>query len=249
MIDYFPDQKKVFLTKLFSGLKAEGSFSSDLKISQLMQEYESDLEFVAVDQPWRLPLCLQCELKCPGYENCKVEHIQWFWNYYRTLQTQKKETKIFTPYTQRAVESVLLSQLEQPFMMSHAMGANSAPLLARAAFLKRRSQANWIEVFPPLSVWRIGRHLNMKRSDLRSYRKSAVGESCRRQILSHLQKHDVVFLYKEDVQMMIQSVHAFDAFISAYTAFLKATQQTESRPANFPAQEDWIEFPKEALQI
>lgn len=230
-------------------MKAEGNFSSDIKISQLLEEYEGQIEYLAVDQPWKMPICLRCELKCPGYENCDSEHIQWFWDKHRKTQSKKKETKIFTPYTQRAVESVLLNDLEQPFMISHAMGANSAPLLARASFLKRRTQSHWIEVFPPLSVWRIGRNLNMKKSDLRSYRKSAVGESCRRQILNHLQKHDVVFLYKEDVQAMINSVHAFDAFIAAYTAYLKFTKQTEKPPADFPKGEDWIEFPKEELEI
>lgn len=247
-MDYFPQQKKVFLTKLFTSIKPEQKFSSDFKISQLLTEYESHVEWVAVDQPWNLPHCLRCELKCPGFEACDVEHIQWFWRDYQERLKKKKTTKIFTPYTQRAVENVLLSGLEQPFVISHAMGANSAPLLARAAFLKRRSQNDWIEVFPPLSVWRIGRNLNIKRSDLRSYRKSAVGEACRRQILTSLQRHDVVFLYKEDVQAMINSVHAFDAFICAYTGFLKFTQQTEPRPEGFPSQEDWIEFPKESLR-
>ena len=76
-----------------------------------------------------------------------------------------------------------------------------------------------------------------------------MGESCRRQILSHLQKHDVVFLYKEDVQAMINSVYAFDAFIAAYTAYLKFTKQTEAPPENFPKGEDWIEFPKVELEI
>lgn len=249
MIDYYPEQKKVFLTKLFNNFKADETYSSDLKISQLIAEYENQIEYLAVDQPWNLPQCLKCELKCPGYEACDSEHIRWFWNHHKAQAKKKKNTKIFTPYTQRAVESVLSSELEQSFMISHAMGANSAPLLARASFLKRRTNCPWIEVFPPLSVWRIGLHLHMKKSDLRSYRKSAVGEACRKQILSHLQKHDVVFLYKEDVQAMVQSVHAFDAFIAAYTAYLKDTQQTESRPKGFPKDEDWIEFPREKLEI
>ena len=249
LIDYYPEQKKVFLTKLFNSFKSDEKFSSDLKISQLISEYEEQIEYVAVDQPWKMPLCLTCELKCPGYENCDAEHIEWFWKAHRAQVKKKKTTKIFTPYTQRAVEAILSHGLEQPFMISHAMGANSAPLLARAAFLRRRTKSDWIEVFPPLSVWRLGLHLNMKKSDLRSYRKSAMGESCRRQILNNLQKHDVVFLYKEDVQAMIQSVHAFDAFISAYTAYLKFTKQTEAPPQGFPKSEGWIEFPKESLTI
>lgn len=210
----------------------------------------SNVDSLSVDHPWQVPQCLRCQLKCPGYETCDQPQIRWFWLQFEKEKKRKKTFKIFTPYTQRCVETIIALQLETPFEISHALGANSAPLLARAQFLHRRTpQVKWLEVFPPLSVWRLGRHLKMKRSDLKSYRKSAVGEACRRQILDNLQKHDVVFLYKEDVQAMVQSVHAFDAFICAYTGFLKAVQQTEKRPLSFPEGEDWIEFPIENLTI
>ncbi len=249
LIEYYPEQKKVFLSHLFHTIKAESHLSADAKIIETLHQYENVVEAVGVDNPWKPPYCFQCDLSCGGYEVCQKPHILWFWEHYKKTKQKKKPAKIFTPYTQRCVESYLLTELEEPFQMSHALGANSAPLLARAAYLKRRFQADWYEVFPPLSVWRIGRHLHMKKSDLRSYKKSALGESCRRQILASLQQHDVVFLYKDDVNTMIQSVHAFDAFICAYTLFLQHTGQTESRPQGFPNEEDWIEFPKEKLDI
>lgn len=250
LIDFYPKQNKVFLSKLFHSIKAEENISSDLKISELLSSYTSTVETLAVDQPWKLPNCITCELKCPGFENCKEPHIQWFWKKQEKDRKLKKALKIFTPYTQRCVETYISSELEQTFEISHALGANSAPLLARAHFLKKRSPGlKWIECFSPLTVWRLGLHLKMKKSDLRSYRKSAVGEACRKQILAHLQDHDVVFLYKEDVQIMVSSVHAFDAFICAYTAYLKETKQTENRPSDFPKEEDWIEFPKQQLSV
>ncbi len=250
MIEYYPDQGKVFLSRLFHAIKPNEGASTDSKIIEILNQFESAVEYVAVDNPWNTPYCFnQCNESCGGYEVCQKPHIQWFWEHYKRTKLKKKPTKIFTPYTQRCVENYLLTELEEPFQMSHAMGANSAPLLARARYLKTRTEGEWFEVFPPLSVWRIGRHLNIKKSDLRSYRKSAVGESCRRQILTSLQEHDVVFLYKDDVNAMIQSVHAFDAFICAYTLFLKYTKQTESRPSGFPDYEDWIEIPKTELSI
>jgi hypothetical protein len=51
------------------------------------------------------------------------------------------------------------------------------------------------------------------------------------------------------VNTMVQSVHAFDAFICAYTLFLKYSKQTVKRPQGFPEYEDWIEFPKEELKF
>jgi hypothetical protein len=250
LIDYYPEQKKVFLSRLFHSLKPEENFSADAKIIELLHQYENIVEYIGVDNPWQPPVCFQCETNpCVTYETCEKPHIQWLWAHYKKMKAKKKPTKIFTPYTQRCVENYLLTELEEPFHISHAMGANSAPLLARAGFLKRRTSCDWFEVYPPLSVWRIGRHLNIKKSDLRSYKKSAVGEGCRRQILTSLQEHDVVFLYKDDVNTMIQNVHAFDAFICAYTLYLKYTKQTEKRPTDFPGYEDWIEFPKEELDI
>jgi hypothetical protein len=250
LIEYFPQQKKVFLSRLVHSIKAEESRSADAKIIDLLQGLEGSVESVAVDNAWNPPFCFtQCEAHCGGLEVCSKPHILWLRQHFLKMKKKKKTTKLFTPYTQRCIENFVLTELEESFQMPHAMGANSAPLLARARYLKKRSEKPWFEVFPPLSVWRMGRHLNIKKSDLRSYRKSAVGEACRRQILTSLQEHDVVFLYKDDVNSMIHSVHAFDAFICAYTLFLKFTQQTETRPDNFPAEEDWIEFPKLELEI
>ena len=249
LIEYYPEQKKVFLSRLFNSIKQEENLSADAKIIDLLQQYENVVEYVGVDNPWRPPPCFQCEVACGGYEVCKRPHIQWLWDHYKRTKQKKKPAKIFTPYTDRCVESYLQTELEEPFNLSHAMGANSAPLLARASYLKRRTKCDWMEVYPSLSVWRIGRALNVKKSDLRSYRKSAVGEACRKQILISLQEHDVVFLYKDDVNSMIQSVHAFDAFICAYTLYLKFNKQTVKRPADFPDYEDWIEFPKEDLEL
>jgi hypothetical protein len=250
LIDYYPAQKKVFLSQLYHSIHSDDSISADSKITELILGLKNKIKFLAVDHPWRLPQCLRCQLSCPGYEACQEPHVKWFWTEFKKQRKVNKAAKIFTPYTQRCVETLISSQLETKFEISHALGANAAPLLARAQFLHRRTdKVNWIEVFPSLSVWRIGKHLKMKKSDLKSYRKSAVGESCRGQILENLQKHDVVFLYKEDVQIMIHSVHAFDAFICAYTAFLKNSSQTEKVPPNFPSGEDWIEFPLEFLKI
>lgn len=250
LIEYYPEQKKVFLSRLFHSLKPEDNVSADAKIIELIQQYEDVVEYMGVDNPWRPPTCFtDCNPACGGYEICKRPHIQWFRDHFKRTQAKKKPAKLFTPYTQRCVENFLLTELEEPFQVSHAMGANSAPLLARAIYFKIRTKCDWMEIFPPLSVWRIGRILNIKKSDLRSYRKSAVGEACRKQILISLQEHDVVFLYKDDVNTMIQSVHAFDAFICAYTLYLKFTKQTEKRPVGFPDYEDWIEFPKEEIVI
>ena len=247
LIEYYPKHHKVFLAKIFDRIKSEENISADLKIHDILEQYQGMIHTLALDTPWRQPHCLRCQLKCPGYEGCAEPHIKWMWDYVKEKNANKKPKKLFTPYTQRAVELHLASALEEPFYLSHAMGANAAPLLARAAFILRRLNVRTVEVFPKLSVWRIGNSLQVLKSHLRSHKHAAVGEDSRRGILKELSEHNVAFLYDQDRRLMIENNHAFEAFICAMTALLEYIGQTESPPKNFPVSEDWILFPKERI--
>lgn len=248
VLDYFPKFKKIFLSKIYDKIKNDENISADLKIYEIIEHHRKDVQFLAMDVPWDLPLCLRCQLKCPGFENCHEPHIEWMWDQFRKLNKKKKPKKIFTPYTQRCVEIYLASQLEEGFLLSHAMGANSAPLLARAAFLHRRFQLPSIEVFPKLSLWRMGRTLDIRKSQLRGHRQSVGGEETRRHFLKALSENEICFIYDQDFKIMIESNHAFEAFIAALTGFLKYAGATELRPKDFPVSEAWIEFPKTELE-
>lgn len=247
ILEYYPKHHKVFLAKIFEKIKTEDKISADLKIHEILDQYNGMIHTLALDTPWKQPLCLTCKLKCPGYEVCGEPHIQWMWEYNKEHTAKKRPKKLFTPYTQRAVELHLSTELEEPFHMSNAMGANSAPLLARAAFILRRLNIPALEVYPKLSVWRIGLSLHVLKSHLRSHKHSAVGEDSRRGILKELGEHNIAFVYDQDRRLMIENNHAFEAFICAMTAFLEHKGQTESRPKGFPKTEDWIAFPKEKI--
>lgn len=247
ILEYYPKHHKVFLAKIFERIKTEENISADLKIHEILEQYNGMIHTLALDTPWRTPSCMNCKLKCPGYEHCSEDHIQWMWNYVNSKNQKKKPKKLFTPYTQRAVEMHLASELEEPFQLSNAMGANAAPLLARAAFILRRLHIPAIEVFPKLSVWRIGQSLHVLKSHLRSHKHAAVGEESRKGILKELGEYNVAFVYDQDRRLMIENNHAFEAFICALTAFLEYKGQTEARPKGFPKNEDWIAFPKEKI--
>lgn len=248
VLEYYPKHKKVFLSRLVEKIKSDEVHSADFKIHEVIEQYHKDIDVVAFDVPFHLPHCLNCKKSCPGIESCREPHVQWMWDYTRRLHKKKKPRKLFTSYTQRCVELYLSSELEEPFILQHAMGANTAPLLARAMFIKRRLEIPCIEVFPKLSVWRVGRSLNVMKSHLRFHKHSIGGEESRREILQALSTHNVAFVYDQDVKLMIENNHAFEAFICALTAFLKSMGQTEDRPAGFPASEDWVEFPKVSLK-
>ena len=249
VLEYYPDNKKIFLSRLFEKIKSDERISGDLKIHELILQNAETLKFVAFDTPWRLPNCLTCKLKCPGFENCHEPHIQWMWKHQDERLKKKKPKKLFTPYTQRAVEMYFSTELEEVFHLHHAMGANSAPLLARAAFIQKRIPFNCIEVSPHLTLWRVGKALNLMKSQIKDHRAAFGGDESRAQFLHSLNENNIAFLYHQDQKSMIENNHAFEAFMCGFTAFLKYKNLTEDRPKHFPKNEDWIDFPKSNLRV
>lgn len=249
ILEYYPENKKIFLSRLFEKIKSDEKISGDLKIHELIEQNLETTKYVAFDTPWNLPNCMTCQHKCPGYENCHEPHIEWMWHHQDDKLKKKRPKKLFTPYTQRCVEMYLQTELEEPFNLHHAMGSNSAPLLARANFIQKRLSANCIEVHPKLTLWRLGEVLKVMKSHLRGYRAAFGGDDSRAQFLQSLNENNIAFIYHQDMKQMVENNHAFEAFLCGFTAFLKYKGLTEKKPKNFPSNEDWIEFPVKDLKI
>ncbi|MBX2988935.1 MAG: DUF429 domain-containing protein [Bdellovibrionaceae bacterium] len=243
VVDYYPKHRKVFLSKLVDQIRNEPDFSADTRICELVEQFSEDAVSLSLDVPWRLPTSLRHANSRVGIETSKEPHVLWMWEHYRKINKKKKPKRIFTPYTERCVEMYVASELEEPFILNQALGANNAPLLARAAHLERRLKIPLIEVAPKISLWRIGRSLNIMKSHLRFHRHAVGGDEARKAILENLAQNNVVFLYAQDQKAMVENNHAFEAFITALTGFLKYKKLTEPRPTGFPEDEDWIEFP------
>ncbi|MGZ3725488.1 MAG: DUF429 domain-containing protein [Pseudobdellovibrio sp.] len=249
VLEYYPENKKLFLSRLFEKIKSDEQISADLKIHELIEQNANTAQYVAFDVPWNLPNCLTCKKKCPGYENCHEPHIEWMWHHHNEKLKKKRPKKLFTPYTQRCVELYLQSELEEVFNLHHAMGSNSAPLLARAAFIQKRLSAECIEVYPKLTLWRLGSLLNVMKSHLRNHKAAFGGDESRAQFLQSLNDHNIAFVYNQDMKQMVENNHAFEAFLCGFTAYLKYKGLTEKRPKNFPGNEDWIDFPVQNLKL
>lgn len=249
ILEYYPENKKIFLSRLFEKIKSDEKISGDLKIHDLINQNEANTKYVAFDTPWNLPFCMICALKCPGYENCHLPHIEWMWHHQDDKLKKKRPKKLFTPYTQRCVEMYLQTELEETFNLHHAMGSNSAPLLARAHFIQRRVGVECIEVYPTLSLWRLGKLLGVMKSHLKSHRAAFGGDEARAQFLHSLNENDIAFIYNQDMKQMVENNHAFEAFLCGFTAYLKYKGHTEKKPKNFPENEDWIEFPQKDLKL
>jgi hypothetical protein len=171
------------------------------------------------------------------------------WRHHDEKLNKKRPKKLFTPYTQRCIEMYFQTELEDVFHLHHAMGSNSAPLLARAHFIRRRLNSDCIEVYPKLSFWRIGKAMGIMRSQLKSHRTAFGGDESRAQFLQILNDHDIAFIYNQDSNQMIENSHAFEAFLCGFTAYLKFRGLNEKRPSDFPEDEAWIEFPKKDIRL
>ena len=243
-IDYYPVQRKLFLTRLSDKIRSEGEVSADLQLHNMITEQTPAPESVAFDVPLKLPKCLKCCAHCPGFEMCKEPELEWMWAHYRKYGAKKKPPRLFTPYTERCVEQYLLTELEEPFHLPHALGSNLAPLTARAQFITRRLPFPCVEVFPKLSLWRIGNALNLGKSHLRFHRHWEGGQTSRQLILTKMMEKNLAFIYAEDVKTLVESPQAFDAFLCALTGLISSVGGCEPRPKGFPKKESWIEVPK-----
>jgi predicted nuclease with RNAse H fold len=245
VLDYYETQKKLFLTHIYEHIQQEGDISSDQALFETINDHTDNLEYLCIDAPLKFPLCVRCELRCPGYENCEEKEIQWMWKQHKKRKETKPRTRLFTPYTQRPAEIYVANETGENVNPMEALGANIAPLTARASFLLRRlSKAiRVIEVYPMLTVSRVGKSLKIAKSHLAHYKHQIGGDESRQVILQELVKRDIVFIYQQDFQKLIENSHSFDAFISAFTGFLKLQDQCEKPPKDFPINDGWIEFP------
>ena len=173
------------------------------------------------------------------------------WKQHRKHIRRKPRTKLFTPYTQRAAEIYLSTELAEGVYPLETLGANIAPLTARAHFLIRRLPAKikTIEVYPKLSVLRVGEGMKISKSHLNHYKHQIGGDESRQIILQNFVKRDLVFIYQQDFLKLIENMNSFDAFFSAFTGFLKFKGQCEAPPKDFPKAEGWIDFPLKNLNF
>lgn len=248
MVEFFPDQKKIFLSSLVEQIQNQDGISSDTQIYRMIESVGKNIESIAVDAPLTMPKCLRCKMKCPGFEVCIEPELKWMTKYYGRKNSQRKPLRVMTPYTERCTELYWEEHLEEKIPLQQAMGSNRAPLTARAHYITRRHKKKFIEVVPKISFWRLGLSLGIAKSKLRLHRHWEGGAESRKLFIEALLKSDLAFIYEQDRKILIEDQYAFDAFIGALTGLMKYKNQTEGRPRSFPASEGWIEVPKLKLK-
>jgi hypothetical protein len=245
VVDYFPSEKKIFLTHLFRDIGEQDGQSADTVLVELIKENREHLHSIAVDAPLVAPVCIRSKTPCAPVETCKKPEIQWMWEHHRKQHGKKRPNKIFTPYTERCVELFLSDGLEIPFQFDHALGSNRAPLWARMVFLSHLLKGiPLVEVIPRLNTWRIGRALKISKNTLLNYKNSIGGAAHRQAILDKFIDSEWLFIYSQDAKQMVKDAHVFEAVMTGFTAFLQYKKLCEGPPKGFPKDEAWVSFPK-----
>lgn len=243
VIDFYPDSKRLFLSGITDRIRSEEFISADLKLHELISQFSDNCRWLGFDVPLNIPICIRCQLACPGFETCSVEEIKWMRGIYQNIK-KKKPKKMFTPYTQRGVDLFLQELEDDNLEIQQALGANLAPLTARAHFIQRRLDLPSFEVATKVSVLRMGLKLHVSKSHLLNYRSTTSGEEARRVFLQALCDKTGLFIYQQDLKSLIDSYHAFDALICAFIGYLHFQEKTEAPPSDFPKSAGWSWFPK-----
>ena len=248
VIEYFPEMKRVFLRSLRDKVSAKGEITADEALLEILNLEEQDVHTVAFDAPLQLPVSIRACLGGAAEKQAEEQVLHWMRDMHRKRAKEKRPNKMFTSYTERASEIYISHELEEEFHPSHALGANAAPLTARAIYLSQQIKKPLIEVYPKLSLWRIGRALDIPKSYLRFHRHAVDSDEARLYILKTLIEKEIAFVYQQDLKLMVEHNVVFEAFLCALTAFLKYRGQTEKRPHGFPKEEAWIDFPLQKIR-
>lgn len=238
-LDYFPDQRKVFLSALKTNFESSRQEHSDEQLISTVNELAP--EIIGVDAPLSLPPCMECRLPaCPSFGQCEVAAVRWM-----REEAARSEGKVRypSPYSQRPVDFLLRGrwQQEMQFPVDESFGASRAPLAAHMHYLRRHLQAEtFLEVIPRLALAGIAEQYGLYPREVRRARDVEEGVENRFAILekmSEVPQNALVphlFLYNAELNQLAQEISAFDALLCAWMALyqhLDLLEDSELDPA------------------
>jgi hypothetical protein len=229
-------------------VKSEEWVSGDGVLIEQIEKIQEVVHSIGVDAPLSLPPCLESFCQggdCPAksFESCQRPEVVWMRKAYES-QKKKKPKKMFTPYTTRAVDMYLNLVEEEPLFIQQAFGSNLAPLAARALYLQSKIQVPMYEISTRLSTWRWGLELGVNRSSLRRLRNLSGGEEARQIFLKAFIEKTSLFVYQQDLKLLIENLHVFEAWICSWVAYLKWSQKVEDPFEGCTWEKKWVYFPK-----
>jgi predicted RNase H-like nuclease len=198
---------------------------------------------LCVDAPLTLPPCLRCQVGvCPGQDHCVdpavVEMRRLGGSATTPTRDHRRGKPAVTPYTQRVTEVYLRER--RGLQPRETLGQGMGPLTARAQHLLRaladrfRLSDNAIEVYPKATLALL--------SLAEPYKKQS---DARLRMLDRMP--GLTFAPGVWREECVQSDHAFDAIVCAYTGYLYARDgwQLPAGCAVDSTRDGWIWVPPE----
>lgn len=230
LIEYFAEQKRLFVSELVPKLLIEEPHSGDERVISWVNHY-TEAKSLVVDVPLSLPPCFNCACTRPSTDPCERVDVKWM--YQKHQDKKQRPWRPLTPYTQRPIDYFLSHLDGHHFEIGHVLGSNLAPLVARARYLTRHWKPETFETPIKVSAYLLGRRLKLGNSILFNLYQSVGGEDSRRTFMKAWIDQSQLFLYKQDLKSTIENYHAFSAVLSAYMGYLYFNQQSLALPEMF----------------
>ena len=246
VLEFYPGRKgqedKIFLKSIESNIRNTQGQTSDQQVLDILHRHKN-VETVVFDVPLTLPKALRCGRSCPGNEVCDCTEVSWLREYYKKRNEKGRPKKTLSPYTQRSCDVFLATELEEKFNVPDALGANLAPLTARAVYLKNNVKWDCQETFTRAAVWRLGRNLKLNKSYLRFYKHAVTGGENRDILLKSIEE-SLIFVYDQDRKTLVKNPGSFEAFICSLMGYFKYKNFLQKRPQGFPRSSAWPLLPQ-----
>lgn len=252
-IKYYPGKKRIFIDKIVEKIQGDRTVSGDDRLIELLETTAA--RTVAVNSPLSLPPCIGCVMpECPGISRCVVPEVEYMRHV--ATQTDVRQEKMPTPYTQRAADvylrQLIAKGLPVAIDVDETLGASNAPLTARFQYLRSHlPKQSFIEVNSKITTARLADWFGFSSRELRRYRGMEHGLLNRVFLLQKMEKkqRDLpgiphLFLYETDMQLLAASIHAFDAFMAAMVCVYNFEKLTEVEPDEFAGNFNFITLPQ-----
>ena len=260
VLNYYPKHKRLLVVDIDQQLSGQDDLSTDEVLIDRLSELsipkknpeKSFQEFwgLGVHGPLSLPPSFSIEpTKSAGKAAISMTsrdpQIKWMNEVWQGL---KPRPRPFCPYLQRPAEVWLRYVCGDKFMINEALGSNMAPIAVRLNFLKSFFPQPLVEVYPRATLLRIISSLGLPKRFAAKVSDLDEGLSMREEFFEHLlDRLPQLFVYERDLEKMIVSPPAMNAFLCALNMFLVKQKQTEVAPGTFPKEASWIPLPKRSI--
>ncbi|MCX6112335.1 MAG: hypothetical protein NTY22_03480, partial [Proteobacteria bacterium] len=179
--------------------------------------------------------CFGCNIqKCEGKDLCTMPETVQIMELYDELRRERKNIRKFTPYTQRLQDIWIRKTVPEIVPPHEAMGSNIAQLTSRIIHIKKMMPGTiFKETYPAAGIFRLLPSLGLSSSYLKEYRDIINGKRIRSVFIRKMEDKASVFIYDNDMDILVNNIKLFDSLILAFTGVLGFLGKTEGPTSDF----------------